>query len=213
MTSTPSIASRPAWQYTAVQLLQGPIFEHETERWRRVAQPQEQREIDGYFRQIGLRLIVDTVEGYAFLEQLEADELHDFPRIMRRRQLSLGSTIYGLFLRQELDRAIKDDPAAARVRRSLRQIRELVGEFFPATNNETADRSNATKHLSELAELGFVRRVADSGEGNDVEYELTRLLRAKFNPDAAQDLIKRIRHHLNRRHGKNNELGTSDQSV
>ena len=202
MNPTEPQPTRPEWQHAAVLLLQGPVFEHENERWRRVNQ--NRQSIDGYFRQIGLRLVVDPLEGYAYLEQLPEDELSELPRIMRRRQLSLGATICGLFLRQELDRAIKDDPTVTRVRRSLKQIRELVAEFFPSTNNDTADRRTAIGHLSDLAELGFVHRVLDSGEGNEAEYELTRLLRAKFNPAATDELIRRIRYHLDRRHGPNN---------
>lgn len=209
--SQAAVLARPSWQHTAVLLMQGPVFDHESERWRRVTL--ERSDIDSYFRQIGLRLVVDTIEGYAFLEQLGSEELGDLPRIMRRRQLSLGATIYGFFLRQELDRALKDDPTLGRVRRSLREIRELVAEFFPASNNETADRKLAMSHLNDLAELGFVRRVAEGGEGNEIQFELTRLLRAKFNPDAAQDLITRIRAHLARRQGKRDESDASSLPV
>jgi hypothetical protein len=96
-------------------------------------------EIDGYYRQIGLRLVIDALEGYAFIDQVTDEERQELPRIMRRRQLSLGATVYGLFLRQELDRAIKDDPTVTRVRRTLRQIRDLVVEFFrrPTTSRPT----------------------------------------------------------------------------
>jgi hypothetical protein len=194
---TPAFLQTPDWQVAAVNLLQGPVFEHEGERWRRVSHGKA--DLNGYFRQIGLRVIVDPVEGYAYLEQLPEDEMRDLPRIVRRRQLSLGATIYGFFLRQELDRAIKDDPNVTRVRRNLRQIRELVAEFFPATNNDSADRKAATGYLTDLAELGFVKRIAESGDGNESEYELTRLLRAKFNPIAAEQFLERIKGHLARR--------------
>lgn len=196
-TETPAFLQTPDWQVAAVNLLQGPVFEHEGERWRRVSHGKA--DLNGYFRQIGLRVIVDPVEGYAYLEQLPDDELRDLPRIVRRRQLSLGATIYGFFLRQELDRAIKDDPNVTRVRRNLRQIRELVAEFFPATNNDSADRKAATGYLTDLTELGFVKRIAESGDGNESEYELTRLLRAKFNPIAAEQFLERIKSHLARR--------------
>jgi len=44
-----------------------------------------------------------------------------------------------------------------------------------------------------------VRRVSESGE--EPVFELTRLLRAKFNPAAADELLSRIRNHIERRHG------------
>jgi len=193
----PLITNHPDWQHGAVHLLQGPVFEHQGERWRRVINGR--REIDGYFRQIGLRVMVDAMEGYAYLEQVPEDELRDLPRIIQRRPLSYGATLYGLFLRQELDRALKEDPATLRVKRTLRQIRALVAEFFPASNNESKDRTVASNYLYELGTLGFVRRQSGTGDLNDVEYELTRLLRAKFNPAMAQELIDRIRSHLARK--------------
>ena len=199
-TETTAFLQTPDWHVAAVNLLQGPVFEHEGERWRRVSLGKT--DLNGYFRQIGLRVIVDAVEGYSYLEQLPEEELRDLPRIIRRRQLSLGATIYGFFLRQELDRAIKDDPSVTRVRRNLRQIRELVAEFFPATNNDSADRKAATGYLADLAELGYVRRAAESGDGNEAEYELTRLLRAKFNPLAAEEFLERIKSHLARRQSR-----------
>lgn len=183
----------PEWQDAAVQLLKGPVFEYEGERWRQVSQGRS--DIDGYVRQIGLRVIIDTIEGYAYLDQLPADEMGDRPRLMKRRALSMAVTIYGIFLRQELDRAIKDDPTTYRVRRTYRQIRDLVAEFFPATNNDSADRRVAMGHLKELCDMGFLRKVS-IGDSQEDEFELTRLLRAKFTPDAAQDLIDCIRSHL-----------------
>lgn len=183
----------PEWQDAAIHLLKGPVFEHEGERWRQVTQGRG--EIDGYVRQVGLRVVIDAIDGYAYVEQLPAEEMGDRPRLMRRRTLSLPVTVYGIFLRQELDRAIKDDPAVFRVRRTYRQIRELVAEFFPATNNESADRRQAMGFLNELCEMGFLRKVTVTG-GPDEEFELTRFLRAKFNPTATQELTDRIRKHL-----------------
>jgi hypothetical protein len=55
--------------------------------------------------------------------------------------------------------------------------------------------------------------VADAGEGNESEYELTRLLRAKFNPAAAEDLIRRIKHHLEKRHGNTDLNGIAHDAV
>ncbi|MEO6003416.1 MAG: DUF4194 domain-containing protein [Opitutus sp.] len=188
---------RPDWQHTAVHLLQGPVFEHEAERWRRMTT--SKNDLAGYFSQIGLRLVVDSSEGYAYLEQLPDEELGDMPRIVKRRQLSLQATVYGFFLRQELDRVLKEDPANLRVRILLSSARELVAEFFPATNNDTGDRQGAMKHLGELADLGFVRKVSEPGE--EPLFELTRLLRAKFNPAAADEMLSRIRNHIERRNG------------
>lgn len=203
MNDKPPPVDQPEWQHAAIHLLQGPVFEHEGERWRRVTQGRP--ELNSYFGQIGLRVIIDAVEGYSYLEQLPVEEARDLPRLIKRRQLSMGATVYGFFLRQELDRALKEDPGSMRVRRSLRQIRGYVSDFFPASNNESQDRQMASKHLFELSELGFVRKIPDSGEGNEVLYELTRLLRAKFNPVTAQEFLERIRKHLARKQNQNGD--------
>ena len=122
--------------------------------------------------------------------------------VLKQKQVTVEVPQGDPLSQEELDRAIKDDPSVTRVRRNLRQIRELVAEFFPATNNDSADRKAATGHLTDLAELGFVKRIAESGDGNEAEYELTRLLRAKFNPLAAEDFLERIKSHLARRQSR-----------
>ncbi len=185
--------NHPEWQDAVVHLLKGPVFESDGDRWNQVASGRG--EINSFVRQIGLRVIVDTIDGFAYLEQLPPDELGDRPRLIKKRTLSLPVTIYGVFLRQELDRAIKDDPALARVKRTYRQIRDLVIEFFPQSNNDSADRRLAMTYLNELIEMGFLRKTS-AASGPDEEFELTRFLRAKFNPAATQDLIDRIRKHL-----------------
>jgi hypothetical protein len=183
----------PEWQDAAIYLLRGPVFEHDGDRWNQVTNGRG--EINSFVRQIGLRVIVDTIDGFAYLEQLPADELGDRPRLIKKRTLSLPVTIYGVFLRQELDRAIKDDPALSRVKRTYRQIRDLVAEFFPPSNNESADRRLAMSYLNELVEMGFLKK-ASAASGPEEEFELTRFLRAKFNPAATQDLTDRVRKHL-----------------
>lgn len=207
MNEKPPPVEQPEWQHAAIHLLQGPVFEHEGDRWRRVTQGESS--LNGYFGQIGLRVIIDRIEGYAYLEQLPAEEARELPRLIKRRQLSMGATVYGFFLREELDRALKEDPGSVRVRRTLRQIRAFVVDFFPASNDEARDRKMASQFLFELSELGFVRKIPDSGEGNEVLYELTRLLRAKFNPVTAQEYLERIRAHLARKQNRNGDANNS----
>jgi hypothetical protein len=193
----PLPVERPEWQHAAIQLLQGPVFEHEGERWRRVTQGHSS--LNSYFGQIGLRVMIDALEGYAYLEQMPVEETRNLPRLIKRHPLSKGATVYGFFLRHELDRALKEDPGSARVRRTLRQIRELVADFFPPSNDEAKDRRFASQSLFELMQLGFVRKAPESGEGSEISYELTRLLRAKFNPITAQDYLERIRAEMARK--------------
>lgn len=193
MNPSESTRTYPEWQDAVIHLLKGPVFEHDGDRWNQVSNGRG--EINSFVRQIGLRVIVDTIDGFAYLEQLPADEFGDRPRLIKKRTLTMPVTIYGIFLRQELDRAIKDDPALARVKRTYRQIRDLVTEFFPTSNNESADRRLAMSHLNELVDMGFLRKTSGAS-GPDEEFELTRFLRAKFNPAATQDLIDRIRKHL-----------------
>ena len=194
MSTTELPRNYPEWQDAVIYLLKGPVFELDGDRWNQVTSGRG--EINSFVRQIGLRVIVDTIDGFAYLEQLPADELADRPRLIKKRTLSLPITVYGVFLRQELDRAIKDDPEVSRVKRTYRQIRELVAEFFPASNNDSADRRLAMCYLNELVDMGFLKKSSSATGGADDEFELTRFLRAKFNPAETQDLTDRIRRHL-----------------
>ena len=77
----------------AIKLLQGVIYEEDTKNWQDLVKVHE-LPLRRYFAQIGMELIVDKVEGFAFLRQPKEDqeETAHLPRLMRKRSLNFDQS-------------------------------------------------------------------------------------------------------------------------
>jgi hypothetical protein len=92
----------------AVHLLQGVVYQDEERIWDLVLDYRSR--LDTYFGRIGLRLVIDEAEGFAFLRQLDDSELENvrgydlLPKLFRKKRLSYDATLACVLFREELRR-------------------------------------------------------------------------------------------------------------
>ena len=73
-----------------IRLLKGPLYLHrQRDLWQVLLR--EQHSIRDYFQQIGLSLLIDEAEGYAFLKQPESAEEESGQELPRQRLPSIRS--------------------------------------------------------------------------------------------------------------------------
>ncbi|HYG69843.1 MAG TPA: DUF4194 domain-containing protein [Anaeromyxobacteraceae bacterium] len=127
-----------------------------------------------YVALLGLELIVDEAEGYAFLRQRpQLEGAPELPRLVARRPLGYSVSLLLVLLRKrlaELDASGGD----TRLILSRMEIADLVRLFHADRTNEarTVDRIDAD--LAKAIELGFVRRL----KGEEERFEVRRILKA-----------------------------------
>jgi hypothetical protein len=127
-----------------------------------------------YVAVLGLELMLDEAEGYAFLRsRQDEDEQAAMPRLVARRQLSYPVSLMLALLRKKL---AEFDAGAGDTRLILSrdEVVELTRIFLPAGCNEVKliDQVDAT--LSKIAELGFIRRLREQGQ----MIEVRRIIKA-----------------------------------
>ncbi|MFL6676221.1 MAG: DUF4194 domain-containing protein [Massilia sp.] len=156
-----------------VALLQGVLYrESDAALWHRLI------ELQGRAREhcaaIGLELILDEGEGYAYLRQrpVRAGE-ETLPRLVQRRALSYPVSLLLVLLRKRLSEFdAAGDGTVLVVHRD--DIVERVRLFLPDTANEARMLDRIDTHLNKVVELGFLRPV----RGQDKEFEVRRILKA-----------------------------------
>ena len=137
---------------------------------------ERQAAIADYVAQLGLELIVDEAEGYAFLRQRpggDEDGDVELPRLMARRQLGYPVSLLLALLRKKL---AEHDAAGAdpRLILSREQIVDLVRVFLPDSANEARLVDRIDSDINKVVELGFMRRL----QGQDGQFEVRRILKA-----------------------------------
>jgi hypothetical protein len=127
---------------------------------------------------LGLQVVIDEAEGYAFLRQRPADEADDsrkdpLPRLIPRRSLSFHVSLLLALLRKKLAE-FDAHGGDSRLMLSRDQIAEMVRVFMPATSNEARLIDQIDGHINKAVELGFLREAKNA----DRVYEVRRILKA-----------------------------------
>jgi hypothetical protein len=147
-----------------------------------------QGRVRDYCATIGLELILDEAEGYAYLRQrppVPGDP--EFPRLVQRRQLSYPVSLILALLRKKLAEfdAVGGD---TRLVIGREQITEQVRLFLPQTGNEARLLDRMDAHLNKVVELGFLHRL----RGQENQFEVKRILKAFVDAQWLNDFEQRL---------------------
>lgn len=168
-----SVQSTDGMSIALIQLLRGIIDRESTpELWQTLrTQPAQVRD---YFGRIGLELVLDDIEGYAYLRQkLPTEGEPELPRLVVRRQLSYPVSLLLALLRKRL---AEHDATSGETRLVLTaaEITDLVRLFQPETSNDAKLVDRIGRDIVTVVDLGFLKLL----RGRNDSYEVRRILRS-----------------------------------
>ena len=197
--TTPGADSTPqptSFAPLAIRLLKGAVYEEEARYWNdlvKVHEPPLRR----YFAQIGLDLIVNRQEGFAYLRQAPQEDMeaNPLPRLMTRRSLTVDQSILCVLLREHLEEYTVSESASREPILTLRDIRDMVELFFRERNTQQRFLKDVKKTVEDVKKLEFLEEVnSDDAILNEDEqrYRVKRILKAFIGPDELQQLAQQI---------------------
>ncbi|MDA8318909.1 MAG: DUF4194 domain-containing protein [Actinomycetota bacterium] len=168
------MTAEPDLPLVVTQLMKGVIYRDTHDRaWHSLLELQPQAR--DYVDVLGLQVVVDEAEGYAFLRQrpVDPDDSASLPRLIPRRALSFHVSVLLALLRKKL---AEFDAQGAETRLMLTrdQMVEMVRVFLPETSNEARLTDQIDAHINKVVELGFLRPAKNSEQ----TYEVRRILKA-----------------------------------
>ncbi|MBP0632065.1 MULTISPECIES: DUF4194 domain-containing protein [unclassified Cupriavidus] len=150
-----------------------------------------------YVAVLGLELVLDEAEGYAFLRSQpdsDDDSTGRPPRLIARRQLSFPVSLTLALLRKKLAE-FDATGGDTRLVLTLDEIAELLRVFLPAGTNEVKLIDQIELHVNKIVELGFLRRLkTDPGAraGNRTGFEVRRILKAFIDAQWLSEFDSRL---------------------
>jgi hypothetical protein len=167
-----AVAELPA---VLVPLLKGVLYrDDDALRWSALLQLQGR--VRDHVAVLGLELMIDEAEGYAFLRSrpvAEGDPAAALPRLVVRRPLTFAVSLLLALLRKKL---AEFDAAGGDTRLILSrdQVAEMLRVFMPDGSNEARLIDQVDTHINRVVDLGFVRKL----RGQDGMFEVQRILKA-----------------------------------
>ena len=180
--------TEPDLSVAVTQLMKGPVYRETHDRaWSHLLQLQPQ--VRDHVAVLGLQVVIDEAEGYAFLRQRPADEDEErqLPRLIPRRALSFHVSLLLALLRKKLAE-FDAQGGETRLMLTRAQIAEMLRVFMPATSNEARLLDRIDEHIGKAEQLGFLRQ-AKNGEQ---VYEVRRILKAFVDGQWLADLDTKL---------------------
>lgn len=142
-----------------------------------------------HFAAIGVDLVVDDAEGYAYLRSrpdVEGEER--LPRLVHRRSLTYNVSLLLVLLRKRL-LEFETSGAEGRLVLSTTQMVDLLRTFQAESSNEARIVDQAQRTIKAAAELGFLREL----RGEPDHYEVRRIIKAYVDAETLNDFAAKLK--------------------
>ncbi|MBP1137303.1 hypothetical protein JOE31_003535 [Arthrobacter sp. PvP023] len=139
-----------------------------------------------YVSVLGLELVLDESEGYAFLRSKDDPE-GTLPRLIARRTLTFNVSLLLALLRR---RMMEFDINSSEVRLIMtgQEIADMVSVFLPESSNEARVLDRLGADMKKVVELGFLRKL----KGQADTYEVARILKAYVDAQWLEEFDARL---------------------
>jgi hypothetical protein len=145
--------------------------------------------VRGHFATIGVDVVVDQDEGYAFLRSRpEVDGEEALPRLVRRRTLTYPVSLLLVLLRKRLVE-FETSGGEGRLVLTTEQIVEMLRLFQAESTNDARIVDNVESTIKKTAELGFLRQL----RGQVDHWEVRRVLKAYVDAETLSDFAGKLR--------------------
>jgi Domain of unknown function (DUF4194) len=178
----------------AIKLLLGPIYDTQTREWSDIKL--YFNDLSNYLGKIGLELVFNETEGYAYLSQSEPeDEASRLPRLLQRRKLSWEVTLLCVLLRQKLEEFDVQDTSSRKLFITRGEFKAEIELFFPDQNNQSRLLERLDTLIRNVQDLGYIERInqEDPSQPDATRYEVKRIIKARFTADELQAILRKIK--------------------
>jgi len=183
---TPDASTAPDGLPLAItRLFKGVVYREADEKlWQRLTELSAQAR--DYVAVLGLELVLDDTEGYAFLRSSpNADP--ELPRLIPRRQLTFHVSLLLALLRARLAEFDQQN-SETRLIMTTEQIGDMVSVFLPESSNEARIQDQLAANIKKVTELGFLRKL----RGQEGAFEVARILKAYVDAQWLEEFDARL---------------------
>lgn len=178
-----------------IKLLQDVLYDDD-KHWKDLMI--HQVEVLEYFRTIGVKLMIDENNGFAYIVQPEAEEDEvPLPRLVRKIPLSYEVTIISVLLREMLEEFDVSNIESVKLYVTNKDIKDKIEMFFKDRSNKVKLIKNFDAYINSVVTLGFLKLTKEDPKDKDQnQYEVKRILRAKISNEKLEEIKEKLNEYI-----------------
>ncbi|MBD3807311.1 MAG: DUF4194 domain-containing protein [Epsilonproteobacteria bacterium] len=164
-------------------LFKGMLYKSEYEKaWYELIE-NSRGTISDYFEIIGLEVVIDENEGYAYLKNIDfEEEEQELPKLIQSKELSYKVSLLCVLLRKRIiDFEMQSESMRATIKKE--DIVQSLIMFLPQKFNETKLYKEIDTTINKVQELGFLKQLKSSEEVYEIKSSIKAFVDAQWLSD------------------------------
>jgi len=187
---TPDRSSLLPYTPVFIRLLKGPIEYLDRSTWEQLLQ--YQGELTRFLQQLGLTLVLEKEDGYAYLEQVRLDEEENVAGWVRRIQLGYEESILLVLLRDMMAEFEVGEATSRELIRKRREIKEYAELFFRENPSRVKFIRDLDRLIDRVEELGFLERVETHDLSDEQKFRIKKIIKARVDNDILENFKQQL---------------------
>lgn len=180
-----------------IKLVKGPVDYTDKSIWEKLLQ--YKKELTAFLPQMGLQLVLEEEDGYAYVEQTWQEEDENAVSWITRRSLTYEESIMLILLRDMMAEFETSESSNRELIRKRREIKEYAELFF----KENASRVKFLKEIDRLidkaADFGFLTLVDDQEVLDEQRFRIKKIIKAKISSEQIDDFTLQLAQHRSKK--------------
>lgn len=176
-----------------IKLLKGPVEYLEKGAWEQLLQYQV--ELTRFLHQLGLVLVLEKDDGYAYLEQQRLDEEENVVGWVRRIQLGYEESILLVLLRDMMAEFEVGEAGARELIKKRREIKEYAELFFKENPSRVKFIRDLDRLIDKVEELGFIEKVENAEPADEQKFRIKKIIKARVDHEILENFKQQLTEH------------------
>lgn len=176
-----------------IKLLKGPIEYLEKTAWEQLLQYQS--ELTRFLQQMGLVLVLEKDDGYAYLEQARLDEEENVIGWVRRIQLGYEESILLVLLRDMMAEFEVGEASARELIKKRREIKEYAELFFKENPSRVKFIRDLDRLIDRVEELDFLEKVENNDILDEQKFRIKKIIKARVDNELLENFKQQLIEH------------------
>lgn len=178
--------------YTSVfiKLLKGPVDYTEKTTWEKLLQYKS--DLTRFLRQLGLVMILNEDDGYAYIKHLQSEEETNNVSWIQRRPLTYEESIMLVLLREMMSDFETGEATVRELVKKRREIKEFAELFFKEKASRVKFLKDIDRLIDKVEEYGFLQLVKDEEIADEQAFRIKKIIKAKIDADELDDFYQQL---------------------
>src|SRR6201989_688669 len=176
-----------------IKLLKGPVEYLEKGAWEQLLQYQV--ELTRFIQQLGLVLVLEKDDGYAYLEQQRLDEEENVAGWVRRIQLGYEESILLVLLRDMMAEFEVGEASSRELIKKRREIKEYAELFFKENPSRVKFIRELDRLIDRVEELDFLEKVENHDLPDEQKFRVKKIIKARVDSEILDNFKQQLTEH------------------